>query len=64
MAGGDRKIVLVASVTHSQSVSASLPKPWVAAEKSGWNYYLLLLYMLGRIESLLERRAGSRGVLS
>ncbi len=35
MTGGDEKMVLVASVRHSQSVSASPQRPWVATEKSG-----------------------------
>ena len=31
----DEKLVLTVSVRHSQSVSASYLKPWVAAEKCG-----------------------------
>lgn len=35
MTGSDEKMVLTACVRHSQSVSASQLKPWVAAEKGG-----------------------------
>ena len=44
----DEKLVLNASVRHSQSVSASHLKPWVAAEKCGTIIcHLYTLYMYG-----------------
>ena len=39
--GDDGKIILTASVRHSQSVTASPPKPWVAAEKCGTHIFPL-----------------------